>query len=648
MSSGKDSVLSPPAGGPLWSDRWVTGAFLPFLSGLSVTAAFLLLRDGKGWVLLIALAAGALLWALEHLETRYLGGSARAWNPLPGYLAPVIVISLAVFVVCLPTLNSYFSGDEFAYIPLFRTLSLSQFLRLFHTDLSQGVLGWNPRELRPLYGLSYKLSYSLWGLHPLGYHLSGVLVHVINSAMVFIIAKKLAPGESWRAGFAGLLFAVQPVHSWTISWANGSLTEAIPSLFYISAFLCFACFRRTGLTRYLVMSIVAFAACLLSKETAVTLPIVLISFDLFRKVVGENKASTGAGQAGSRQWLRFILTYFPFAVLLLVYLGLRRLAFVSYLREDQWGSNIQEATSSSAGFWLHLTHLGIRFGDLQVFNLRHLLLPFPAAVLGLVLGLYLVWVLSLLRRRSEYRRSMEVILYFGLVWYLITNLPLLVVYQDPHHLYLPAVGPCIATAFLVAPARAELRKHGGYLRLLGAALLVGFSACQLWKEDTQWARKAEVSARGTAQLAAALGDMPKQTLVVVWFPRESSATEFWDENLPYSLQEPFSPTDLYSRAHIIELPDIYCCPLPQWWEKTKPMLGAELAGAPDEQIEIHLFAWDKRSSCFQTKTRVLPRELLRAYITKSLGGPLETVNSLGEAEANKLVEALARLVSEGP
>ena len=143
----------------------------------------------------------------------------------PGYLTPVVVISVATLVVCLPTLNSYFSGDEFAYIPLFRNLSLGQFLRLFHTDLSQGVLGWNPRELRPLYGLSFKLSYSLWGLHPLGYHLTGVLVHVINSAMVFLIARKLAPGDSWRAGFAGLLFAVQPIHSWTISWANGSLTR---------------------------------------------------------------------------------------------------------------------------------------------------------------------------------------------------------------------------------------------------------------------------------------------------------------------------------------------------------------------------------------------------------------------------------------
>ena len=56
-----------------------------------------------------------------------------------GYLTPVVVIFVATLVVCLPTLNSYFSGDEFAYIPLVSQSSLGQFLRLFHTDLSQGV-----------------------------------------------------------------------------------------------------------------------------------------------------------------------------------------------------------------------------------------------------------------------------------------------------------------------------------------------------------------------------------------------------------------------------------------------------------------------------------------------------------------------------
>ena len=382
-----------------------------------------------------------------------------------------------------------------------------------------------------------------------------------------------------------------------------------------------------------------------SKETAVTLPIMLVSYDLFRMVLRENGASPADVQAGTRPWWRLVLAYIPYAALLLIYLELRRTAFTSYLLEDQWGSHAQEAASSATGFWLHLRHLAMHLTEIQIFNVRHLMLPFPAAVTFLVLGLYLAWIVALLRRRTECRRSIEVILYFGVVWYTITNLPLLATYDDPHHLYLPAIGPCIATAFLVAPACTELRKHLGYLRLLGAALLVGCCAFQLRREDLQWARKAEVTERGTAQLAAVLGNMSRPSLVVVWFP--SSPTDSWDENLPYSLQQPFQPADLYSRAHIIEDPDIYCCPLDHWWAKTKPLLDAELAGAPDGTVAIHLFAWDKRSTSFRTKTRVVPREFLRTSISELLGVPYVTAETVGDDQAKNLVRVLARLASEG-
>lgn len=116
----------------------------------------------------------------------------------------------------------------------------------------------------------------------MGYHLTGILLHALNATTVFLIAQTLAPGEPWRAHFAGLLFALLPVHSENLASINGSLTEGAPTWFYLSAFLCFVLFRRTNLTRYLAMSATAFTASLLSKETAVTLPVMLVCYDFFR------------------------------------------------------------------------------------------------------------------------------------------------------------------------------------------------------------------------------------------------------------------------------------------------------------------------------------------------------------------------------
>jgi hypothetical protein len=209
----KQSELAPSGAAPSWSDRWVTGAILLFVLGLGVSASYLLFREGKGGVLLIALAAGVLLGFLEHLEIRYLAGSPRTWNLVPGPLAPAALVTLVTLLACLPALHTYFLVDDYAFVQRFRNLTFSQFLLLLHTDLGWFVWGYVREQFRPLSSLYYVAGYHLWGLNPWGYHLSGVLLHVANALLVMLIVKSLAPGESRRAIFAGLLFAVLPIHA---------------------------------------------------------------------------------------------------------------------------------------------------------------------------------------------------------------------------------------------------------------------------------------------------------------------------------------------------------------------------------------------------------------------------------------------------
>jgi hypothetical protein len=368
----------------------------------------------------------------------------------------------------------------------------------------------------------------------------------------------------------------------------------------------------------------------------------LVSYDLFRKHLVEDRSTAGDSVGQRNPSLRSILPYAPYIMLLLGYLEWRRIVFSHFLAEnywtDSWGT--QMGAPGLTDLLQQLAHLGRYLGSHLAFNLRHLLLlPFRPFALGLVLGLYLFWAFFLLQRRSDGRNAIAVVLYFGLVWYLISDIPLLVASFEARHLYLPAVGPCIATAFLAMPPNLELRERAGYPRLLEAALLAGLFACQLRQENSQYLRRGEVSASGIAQMAAMLGAMPKQTLVIIQFPEEAF--------LPFALQRPFTSTDLYSRVRVIEFPQMCGWPLPQWWENTRQMLGAELAGTPDEQIEIQSLAWDERNNTLQGGKRFLPRRLLQACVTESLGRPLENVNSLGDEKARKLVEALARLVSEG-
>ncbi len=587
-----------------------------FLAILGGAATFILVRDGKGWVLLLALAVGVVLWGVDELEAKCIAGGKRVWRALEGWILPVAIISLAVFAACFPTLYSYFVGDDFAYLHHFHGWSWDRFLQLFHTDMAQILWGEPRQELRPFYGLYYMVSYQLWGLNPLGYHLANAFLHIVNCSLVFLIVRELAPRESWRAGFAALLFAVLPLHSDIFYWATGAPTELIPVFFYLLAFLCFMRFRATESVKYLVITVVVFAGCLASKETAVTLPVMLASYDLFRRVTGEKGVRAGNSLTRKARWRGPILTYLPFAILLLAYLVCRRIVCGQFVRENTWRGHLPEGVPDSAGLTDYLALLWRYVWGIQSFNLQHLLLPFSALVLAVVLGLYLAWIFSLLRRESECCNSIAVTLYFGLVWYLISNLPLLIVDPGIWHLYLPAVGPCIATAFLAFPDCHEPRRVLGYLRLVGFVLLVCLSASQLWRENTRAAHWGEMAAKMTTGLRSALEVVPKESLVVLWPGKSFSAL---DGTLPYALQEPFTATDLYNRVHLVPDDYLYGRTVSEWREHISLAVRAGLEGPSDVAVEIHLFGWDERRNCLGCKKRVISRALLRSCVTESQG-----------------------------
>jgi hypothetical protein len=117
--------------------------------------------------------------------------------------------------------------------------------------------------------------------------------------------------------------------------------------------------------------------------------------------------------------------------------------------------------------------------------------------------------------------------------------------------------------------------------------------------------------------------------------------ETWEENLPYSLQPPFQPTDVYSRAYVVEDPDIYALPLDRWWTKTQPELEACLAGAADGRIVIRQFVWDEKRGSFESRTEFISKDRLRAQIAQLLGKPSGQLEQIGYSQAKNLVKELA-------
>ncbi|MBM4107802.1 MAG: tetratricopeptide repeat protein [Phycisphaerae bacterium] len=81
---------------------------------------------------------------------------------------------------------------------------------------------------QPLTWISYALDWMVWGLDPRGFHLTNVLIHAANTALVFALARRLiAPwprAGGWAALFGGLVAAgawgLHPLRVESVAWVT--------------------------------------------------------------------------------------------------------------------------------------------------------------------------------------------------------------------------------------------------------------------------------------------------------------------------------------------------------------------------------------------------------------------------------------------
>jgi hypothetical protein len=138
--------------------------------------------------------------------------------------------------------------------------------------------------IRPLLKLTYALNWSS-GLGLLGFHVVNVAVHAVNAVLVLRIAlhwvRALAPAGTAAlpaAITASLLFALHPAQTEAVTYISGR-SVSLMALFYLAALLAHLHLRAAGGARAWG-SPALLATALAVKETAVTLPLALVLWEL--------------------------------------------------------------------------------------------------------------------------------------------------------------------------------------------------------------------------------------------------------------------------------------------------------------------------------------------------------------------------------
>lgn len=186
----------------------------------------------------------------------------------------------------LPALgNGFVEWDDLDYIinnRSIRSLSAEFIKNSFTTPV---LANWHPLTM-----LSYAVDYRIWGLDPLGFHLTNIVLHSAVTAAVLVLAVRLMEaGGEYRAAkkiaagaVASLLFGLHPAHVESVAWA-AERKDVLCALFFTLSVLSYLyyCKDSTKKTAWYALTTAFFALALLSKPMAVTLPVVLLILDYY-------------------------------------------------------------------------------------------------------------------------------------------------------------------------------------------------------------------------------------------------------------------------------------------------------------------------------------------------------------------------------
>jgi tetratricopeptide (TPR) repeat protein len=197
-----------------------------------------------------------------------------------------LAVCLATVAVFVPVLQNQFVNwdDDVTLVdnPAFRGLGWPNLRFMFTTTL----LG----HWIPLTWMSFGIDYLIWGMRPIGYHLTSLLVHAGAAIVFFFVAVRLlgirAIGEGpLRAGAAAaaLFFAIHPLRVESVAWAT-ERRDVLSGVFVLLTVLTYL--RAVGgdssrRRRWLAASEACYALALAAKAIAMTLPAVLIVLDIY-------------------------------------------------------------------------------------------------------------------------------------------------------------------------------------------------------------------------------------------------------------------------------------------------------------------------------------------------------------------------------
>lgn len=288
---------------------------------------------------------------------------------------------------------------------------------------------------RPLVTFSFLLEYKLFGLDPFFYNFTNLLLHLGCGIFVFLILEMLLKSRR-KMFFIAALFMIHTLHWEAVSNIAGR-SILLCSLFYLAAFYFYLLYlnRRKGGV-FIVCSCLAFILSLLSKESAVTLPAAILSYEVL----------TRRYSSALNRVLYITIKITPYFLILGIYFIIRQAFQIT--RVYFWNSFGEMMLGIGTFLRTVLTHLRLVFWpvDLYFDRAQEYFVNFHDPQLIMAVGCFVLFIIALI----VFWRTVAVVEKFFMFWVIAGLLPVsqlvpLRAYGNyaasaDHFLYLPSIG----------------------------------------------------------------------------------------------------------------------------------------------------------------------------------------------------------------
>ena len=370
------------------------------------------------------------------------------------WLVPLLVLS-AVLVAFGRILSFQFVFDDTMLIltnPFVQ--NAADIPRYFTEHLWSGVPFAEKNYYRPMLLLFLLGNWKLFGPHATGWHAMCLLLHGLNTLLVYLLARRFLPKNDsapLAAGAAAALFGLHPVQAEVVSWISCA-NDLLACFFILGSLHAWLNARasvpapggsaRTHSALWYALSLAGYAAALLSKEPAVLFPVFLVIFELCgagaQGVSGSAAPPAPGGAARLRALLRLLPCFAVAGIYLLVRLHVLGTLVTKQVRVIGWREELLTMPSVALAYLTHLVWPeGLSpFYDLPYrsgFSFPGLALPLLALLLPLALLAWAAW-------RSPFARVWTAWTFLFLAPVLhLSILPRGELVHD-RYLYLPMVG----------------------------------------------------------------------------------------------------------------------------------------------------------------------------------------------------------------